>query len=63
MPSDVQTDPAVVTFTSNAPTKIAGHTRYPYSSIAANAIPVGGHTAVALACSKASVSPSFPAAT
>src|SRR5262247_972947 len=36
MPSDEATDPAVVTFTRNAPRKIAGHAEYPYSSRAAS---------------------------
>ncbi len=49
MPRDEATDPAVVTFTRKAPRKIAGHNERPYSRSAASAIPVGGHTAVALA--------------
>ena len=61
MPSDEATDPAVVRFTRNAPRKIAGHTVGPYSRAAASAMPVGGHTAVALAWTKASDSPSLPA--
>jgi hypothetical protein len=48
-PSDVATDPAVVTLTRKAPTATAGHTRGPKRRNAASAIPVGGHTAVALA--------------
>ena len=63
IPSDVQTDPAVVTFTRNAPRNSAGQTRYPSSSAAARAMPVGGHTGEALAWTKASASPSFPATT
>ena len=62
MPSDEATDPAVVTFTRNAPRKIAGHTGNPYSRRAASAMPVGGHTAVALAWTNASDRPIFPAA-
>src|SRR5215510_11855682 len=61
MPSDEATDPAVVTFTRNAPRKIAGHAEYPYSSRAASAMPVGGHTAVALAWMNASDRPILPA--
>ena len=61
MPSDDAVDPAVVTFTRNAPRKMAGHMWLPYRRSAASAIPVGGHTAVALAWTKASESPSFPA--
>src|SRR5207247_1219978 len=48
IPSDVQTDPAVVTFTRNAPRNSAGQTRYPSRSAAARAMPVGGHTGDAL---------------
>ena len=62
MPSDVHRFPAVVTFARNAPSRIAGQTRGPSSSIEASAIPVGGHTAVALAWTKASMSPSLAAA-
>ena len=49
MPSDVTTEPAVVTLTKKAPTRIAGQTREPKRSAAAIAIPVGGQTALALA--------------
>src|SRR5580704_6196819 len=61
MPTDVSTEPAVVKFTTNAPIRIPGQTQYPYTSSAAIAIPVHGHTAVALACTYASCNPSFPA--
>ena len=61
IPSDVQADPAVVTLTRNAPAKSAGQTRYPSSSVAASAMPVGGHTVVALGCTEARVRPTFPA--
>jgi len=61
IPRDDAIDPAVVTFTRNAPREIAGHMWLPYRRSAASAIPVGGHTAVALACTKASESPSLPA--
>jgi hypothetical protein len=49
MPIEVATDPAVVTLTRNAPRATAGHTRVPNRRKAASAIPLGGHTAVALA--------------
>ena len=62
MAIEVETEPAVVTFTRKAPSKIAGQMRYPSTKAAANAIPVGGHTAVALAFTKASRSPNLPAA-
>ena len=61
MPSELAIDPAVVMLTRNAPMKIAGHTRTPNSSTAASAIPVGGQTGEALACTKAKCSPSLPA--
>jgi hypothetical protein len=61
MPIEVATDPAVVTLTRKAPTRIAGQTRKPNSSAAASAIPVGGQTALALAWIDASARPSFPA--
>ncbi len=63
MPSEVATEPAVVTFTTKAPTATAGQARRPSSSSAARAIPVGGHTAVALACTEAKSRPSLPART
>jgi hypothetical protein len=63
MPSEVATEPAVVTFTTKAPTATAGHARRPSRSSAASAIPVGGHTAVALACTEAKSRPSLPATT
>src|SRR5580692_5769329 len=58
---DVATEPAVVRLTRNAPIKMPGQTLYPNTSNAATAIPVHGHTAVALACTYASCRPSFPA--
>jgi hypothetical protein len=61
MPREVAMDPAVVKFTRNAPTKIAGQTRYPRIRKDASAMPVQAHMAVALACTKASFKPSFPA--
>ena len=60
-PIEVATEPAVVTLTRNAPTRMAGHARDPKSRKAANAIPVGGHTAEALALTKARLSPNLPA--
>jgi len=61
IPRDVATVPAVVIFARYAPAKMPGQTRYPNTRNAARAIPVGGHTAVALACTKASFSPSLAA--
>src|SRR6266481_606508 len=61
MPIEVATEPAVVTFARNAPRKIPGQTWYPILRNAANAIPVAGQTGVALACTKASFSPSLAA--
>jgi hypothetical protein len=49
MPRAVRGQPLVITFTSQAPTKIAGQTRKPKNSVAASAMPVGGHTGLALA--------------
>lgn len=63
IPADVRIAPDVVTFTTNAPAKIAGHSRRRVSSSAAIAIPVGGHTALALACTNASDRPSLPTST
>jgi hypothetical protein len=61
MPIEVRTDPSVVTFTRKAPSTMAGQTRDPSSRNAVSAIPEGGHTAVALAWTKANKRPSFPA--
>ena len=61
MASEVATLPAVVAFTKNAPTKIAGQMRYPKRSSTANAIPAGGHTGDALAFRNAKLNPSLPA--
>src|SRR5205807_9489760 len=58
MQSEVAMLPAVVSFTKNAPRKMAGHVRYPSTSSAASAIPAGGQTGDALACKKASFNPS-----
>ena len=60
IPREVSIVPAVVAFTKKAPIKIAGMTLGPKIIMEARAIPVGGHTAVALAFAKASVSPNFP---
>jgi len=61
MPIDVNMEPAVVTFTRNAPTKIAGQTRLPKRRNAPRAMPVGGHTADALLLTVAKVRPTLPA--
>jgi hypothetical protein len=61
MATDVAMSPAVVRFTRNAPTKIAGHARYPSKSIAVSPIPAGGHTGDALACNDARLKPILPA--
>ena len=57
---EVVTEPAVVKFTRNAPTRIPGQMRYPQSRKAASEAPVGSHTAVALGCTKANRSEAFP---
>jgi hypothetical protein len=61
IPSEVATDPAVVTLTRKAPARTAGHTRAPKSSAAAIAIPVGGQTGLALAWTMPKRRPNFPA--
>src|SRR5580658_1531720 len=61
IPIDVSTEPAVVKLTKNAPIKMPGQTPYPKINNAAIAIPVHGHTAVALACTDAICNPSLPA--
>src|SRR6266508_5211547 len=61
MPSDVATEPAVVTFAKKAPRKIAGQTREPSNTKAASAMPVPGHTELALGYTNASFSPSLAA--
>jgi hypothetical protein len=48
MPRELRIDPAVVRLTTRAAKKMPGQTSYPRSKIAASAIPVPGHTAVAL---------------
>src|SRR5207245_1974362 len=63
IPSDDRTEPAVVTLTRKAPTKITGQMPRPSSSMAASAMPVGGQTGVALACTMAKARPSLPATT
>ena len=45
MPRDVTTDACVVTFTKKAPRNTPGQSRYPQTSNAASATPVGGQTA------------------
>src|SRR5688572_28950730 len=61
MLTDVNAEPAVVTFTRKAPAKMAGHTRVPKSRKAPSAMPVGGQTAEALLLSVANARPSLPA--
>ena len=61
MPRDVAAEPAVVMLTANAAAKMAGHTPRPRTSMAARAIPAGGHTGVALAWTEAKCSPTLPA--
>src|SRR5437773_17916 len=63
MPTEVAIDPAVVMFTTKAPSSTAGHRRRPPTIRAPMARPVGGHTAEALACTDASDRPSLPAST
>jgi hypothetical protein len=62
IPSDVATEPAVVTLATNAAEKMAGHIREPRTRKIAIAMPVGGQTALALAWMKARTRPSFAAA-
>src|SRR5262245_7713586 len=54
--------PWVVILARNAPSRIAGATRYPRSSTAASASPVGGQIGVALGLIDASARPSFASA-
>ena len=61
MPSEVATEPAVLRFTTNAPMVTDGQTHAPQSSSEASAMPVGGHTGLALACTEVKSSPSLPA--
>src|SRR5262245_66671116 len=60
-PTEVKTEPAVVTFTRKAATNTAGQTRGPSSRNAARAMPVGGHTGEALAWTTARLRPNLPA--
>ena len=62
IPIEVAIPPAVVTFTRNAPSSTPGQTRWPKIKSEAIAIPVGGHTAEALAFTNARLSPILPAA-
>ena len=52
----------VVTLATNAPTATAGHILGPNRRRAANAMPVGAHTGVALPCATDNERPSFAAA-
>src|SRR5512145_720760 len=62
IPAETGHDPDTSTLTSNAPAVITGHIRVPSTSSAARAMPVGGHTGLALACRDARRSPSMAAA-
>jgi hypothetical protein len=53
--------PDVVRLTKNAPALTAGQKRGPSIRSAASAIPEGGQTALALALTKATDRPAFPA--
>jgi hypothetical protein len=61
MPREVRTVPKVVKFTMNAPQKMDGQNRRPRVSRVAIAIPVGGHTGVALGWTDARRRLSLPA--
>src|SRR4029077_8842847 len=56
MATEVGMLPVVLILTRNAPTKMAGHVRWPSTSNAPTAIPAGGHTGEALACRNANFS-------
>ena len=60
--AEVASEPAVVSLAANAATRIAGATRYPRSSTAASANPVGGQIGVALGLIEATSRPSFASA-
>src|SRR5712664_2656110 len=61
MPIDVSTEPAVVRLTRRAPAKMDGQKRRPMATNVAIAIPVGGHTGVALGWTEARRRLHFPA--
>jgi hypothetical protein len=61
MPKEVKAEPAVVMFTRKALARTPGQTRRPKTRKAASAMPVGGHTGVALTWRNASLSPSLAA--
>ena len=61
MPRTTSIGTPVQPLASSAPIATPGQYRYPHSTNAASAIPVGGHTAVTLRFAKASVSPSLAA--
>ena len=61
MPSATRAFPDVPRFTRNDATRIAAQTSLPSSSMEAIAIPVPGHTAVALGFTNANASPSLQA--
>ncbi len=61
MPSEIAIDPVVVTFTRNAPSRMAGQMRGPSRRNEAKAIPLGGHTGETLALTTAKARPNLPA--
>jgi hypothetical protein len=63
IPAELSCEPAVVTLTRKAPSRIAGHSRSPNSSRPARATPAAGQIAVTLAWTNASFRPSLPATT
>src|SRR5260370_22530735 len=61
MPIEVRTEPAVVRLTRKAPAKMNGQKRKPSATSVAIAMPVGGHTGVALGWTEARRRLNFPA--
>src|SRR6266851_2935007 len=61
MPIEVRTEPAVLRLTRKAPAKMDGQKRIPRATSVAIAIPVGGHTGVALGWTEARRRLNFPA--
>lgn len=62
MPPAVQSGSLAVALARNAPARMPGQTRYPSTSAAASAMPVGGHTAVTCSATVANERPSLAAA-